>query len=73
MKAMGVVPGVSDLIYLQPKDEGNLYIEMKTENGVQSKEQKEFEQLVTRLGYQYIICRSFDQFRTIFGNLTPPV
>lgn len=73
MKAMGVVPGVSDLIYLRPKDEGNLYIEMKTETGVQSKEQKEFEQLVTRLGYQYIICRSFDQFQSVFGNLTPPV
>lgn len=71
MKAMGVVPGVSDLIYLTAS--GPVFIEMKTETGVQSLEQKEFQALVESFGYQYIICRSLEQFQSIFGNLNPPV
>lgn len=69
MKAMGVVPGVSDLIYLRPKEEGNLYIEMKTETGIQSEDQEAFQALVKSLGYQYIVCRSFEQFQSIFCHL----
>lgn len=60
-KAMGVVPGVSDMIYLRKLT----FIEMKTEDGKQSKEQKEFEILVTSLGYVYVICRSLEQFKKI--------
>lgn len=65
MKAMGVVPGVSDLIYLSTS--GPIFIEMKTETGVQSPDQKEFEKLVTSLGYKYIICRSLNEFIQIFS------
>lgn len=64
MKAMGVVPGVSDLIYLRYP--GPLFIEIKTETGTQSDEQKKFQQLVEGLGFQYIICRSFSQFKQLF-------
>ena|SRR6188768_3841472 len=61
MKAIGVVPGVSDLIYLR----GPVFIEMKTEVGTQSDDQKRFEAIATRLGYKYVICRTFEQFKKI--------
>ncbi len=67
MKAMGVVSGVSDLVYLQP--EGIVtFIEMKTETGYQRPDQKKFEALVTRLGFTYIICRTFEDFKQIVCN-----
>lgn len=64
MKAMGVVPGVSDLIWLSPL--GIIFIEMKTEKGMQSDDQKRFQIQVENLGHKYIICRSFSQFQNIF-------
>lgn len=67
MKAMGVVPGVSDLIWLS--DSGPVFIEMKTEVGVQSSEQKRFEAIVTSLGHSYVICRNFEQFQQVICNL----
>jgi hypothetical protein len=64
MKAMGVVPGVSDMCNLLP---GTVrWIEFKTETGVQSREQKEFQSLVTRLGMEYVIVRTFEQFKSLF-------
>lgn len=68
MKAMGVVPGVSDLIYLRPLIIGPLYIEMKSENGTQSDEQKRFERIVTEFGYTYVICRSLEHFIELVLN-----
>lgn len=71
MKAMGVVPGISDLIYLSSA--GPVFIEMKTEAGIQSPEQNKFQQIVEGLGYQYIICRSFEKFQEIInGNPAKP-
>jgi hypothetical protein len=61
MKAMGVVAGVSDLIYLRTM----IFIEMKTETGIQSKEQQRFQQIVESLGYVYVICRSLPHFQKI--------
>jgi len=63
MKAMGVIPGVSDFAYLIT---GSVrWIEMKTVDGVQSRDQKEFEQLVTGLGMEYHICRDLEHFKTL--------
>ena len=65
MKAMGVVPGVSDMIYLI----GPVFIEMKTEHGIQSDDQKRFERVVTSLGYKYVICRPpISNFQVLFQN-----
>ena len=66
-KAMGVTPGVSDLILLTPrKGYGALCIEMKTPSGSQSPDQTDWEKEVTAAGNKYSICRSFDDFeRTI--------
>ena len=62
-KAMGVVPGVSDLILLVSRHGyGSLCIEMKTPKGDQSPDQQEWEKDVTAAGNKYDLCRSFDEF-----------
>jgi hypothetical protein len=60
-KAMGVVSGVSDLIYLKPGGKPIL-IELKTYNGTQSTEQRKWELHVKSAGYQYLICKSLEEF-----------
>ena len=57
--------GVSDLIYLR----GPTFIEMKSESGGQSSEQRKFQIVVESLGYKYVICRSLEQFKNIILNL----
>ena len=64
-KAMGVVSGGSDMIYLKPGGIPVL-IEFKTETGVQSPTQKEWHSKVEAIGYEYVICRSFSHFQQIF-------
>ncbi len=64
MKAMGVVPGVSDMIYLK----GPVFIEMKTEDGKQSPDQKRFQKLTESLGFKYGIVRTFEQFIELILN-----
>jgi hypothetical protein len=66
LKSTGVVAGVSDLIVLLPNR--CLFIEVKTEIGRQSDKQKEFEQIVKNLGFDYQLVRSLDDFLT-FINL----
>lgn len=69
LKAEGVVPGVSDLILLMPSNgHGALLIEMKTERGRQTAEQKRWQELVERVGYQYAVCRSFDEFQKVINE-----
>jgi hypothetical protein len=62
-KAMGVIPGVSDLIYLKPGGKP-LFIELKTETGSQSGPQKDWQAAIEVAGYRYIICRSLAEFIT---------
>lgn len=62
-KAEGVLAGVSDLILLKPNSQySGLLIEMKTKKGVQSDSQKEWQARITQDGYQYVVCRSLDDF-----------
>lgn len=61
-KATGVVEGDSDLYFIDTK---NTYIELKVEKGVQSDAQKEFEALVKSFGHDYIIVRTFEEFKTL--------
>ncbi len=62
LKAMGLIKGVADFTYL--KSDGKiLYMELKAEQGRQSKEQKRFEQVVTDLGHEYAIIRNFEEFQ----------
>ena len=63
-KAMGVVPGVSDLILLVSRHGyGSLCIEMKTTSGYQSPAQIDWEKEVTAAGNKYALCRTFDDFQ----------
>jgi hypothetical protein len=63
--AEGVVPGVSDLIYLEPRGNyGALCIEMKTTltGSRQSDRQKEWQKAVEAVGIRYVICRTLEEF-----------
>ena len=60
LKAMGMVSGVSDMTLLY---KGRAYfLEFKIKTGKQSDKQKEWEQLITSHGFQYVIIRSIDEF-----------
>lgn len=60
MKGEGVLAGFSDLIVIA---QGNvLFIEVKTKDGKQSDLQIKFQSNVERLGFQYSICRSLEDF-----------
>lgn len=66
MKAEGVLAGVSDLLLLYPNNSYHgLCIEMKSEKGRQQDTQKLFQREVEAVGYKYIICRSFDDFKNM--------
>ena len=83
LKAEGVIAGVADLILLVPSnhttlDDGRtwyrpihaLCIEMKTEKGRQSPEQKAWQKKIEAHGYKYAVCRSLDDFiETVNGYL----
>lgn len=59
VKKSGIKKGVPDVFLSKPnKDYHGLYIEFKTIDGKQSKDQKIFQEQAERVGYQYFICRS---------------
>lgn len=59
MQREGILAGFSDLIIIAQRNV--LFLEMKTKKGCQSEKQKEFQHKVTQLGFEYVICRSFEQ------------
>ena len=59
MQREGVFAGFADLIIIAKQN--ILFLELKTPIGVLSKKQKEFQKKVNNLGFQYVVCRSFDQ------------
>jgi len=64
----GLLKGASDLIVILPNK--ILFVEVKTEKGVQSDMQKDFEKRVNTLGFDYYLVRNLDQFKTlIWQNL----
>ena len=66
MKATGTLAGVSDLIVLLPNK--CLFIEVKTDKGTQSDKQKEFENTVKSLGFEYYVVRSVNDFILIINT-----
>lgn len=63
LKDEGVVRGVSDLnLDIANRFYHGLRIETKTPKGVQSKEQKEFQEMVEAQNFRYVICRSLNDF-----------
>jgi hypothetical protein len=66
-KSLGLQKGRSDMVFYY---RGSAYFfEFKTETGVQSKEQKEWEAKVTKQGFQYFIIRSVAEFQTELNKL----
>ena len=64
MKNEGVVSGVSDLILLVGRKGFNsLCIEMKNKTS-QTLNQKVWQLEAERNGNKYVVCKSFDEFRT---------
>lgn len=44
-------------------------IELKTEDGYQSKEQKEWQYQIEKSGFQYYVIRSLEEFQTLICKL----
>jgi hypothetical protein len=65
LKATGLKAGVSDLIVVMNKI---IFVEVKTEIGTQSKKQKDFEKIVTNLGYEYWIVKSLKEFQSCISK-----
>lgn len=66
-KATGLRAGVADTTVILPN--GRLiYVEFKNEKGRQSEKQKEFEKIVSDLGFKYYIVRSLEEFKEVINN-----
>ena len=65
--ATGLKSGASDLIVLFPNRV--IFCEVKTPTGVQSEKQKEFQEQVTKLGFEYILVRSLLDFQNKINGL----
>ena len=59
--ATGLKSGASDLIVLFPNRA--IFCEVKTPTGVQSEAQKDFQEQVEKLGFEYILVRSLLDFQ----------
>jgi len=66
-KKEGMKKGVSDLIILLPMGRC-IFIEVKSRTGVQTKEQKEFQNTVQKLGFEYKIWRTVDDVVLFLKN-----
>lgn len=64
LKATGILSGVSDLIVILPNGK-LLFVEVKIDKGIQSEAQKDFENRVNALGYEYHLVRSLDEFKDL--------
>lgn len=66
-KALGVVQGVADLILIL--DRAVWFLEMKKPGGVQTPEQKDFQQKVQARGHTYLVIQTFEQFKSLICEL----
>lgn len=62
LKNTGVRAGVADIVVVF-KTGLTVFFEVKTETGVQSESQKQFENTVKKLGFDYYIVRNLEQFQ----------
>lgn len=64
-KRMGTRAGFPDLILLLPRGTRPfLCIEFKSGKGRQTAYQQAYQQAVESVGAEYVVCRSFDAFKT---------
>jgi hypothetical protein len=67
MKATGLLAGASDLIVITPNGK-LIFVELKTDTGKQSDKQIDFENRVKKLGFEYHLIRSIDEFKIIING-----
>jgi hypothetical protein len=70
LKALGMVAGVSDMIYLRD-NLPPLCLEFKTSIGTQQPEQKEWQRVAESTGATYLLIRSMEDFCAALG-IAPP-
>jgi len=58
-------PGISDIIIWFPYAQACIFCEVKSETGKLSDKQKEFAEVIGKLGYEYIVVRSVDDINKI--------
>lgn len=63
LKGMGLRRGLADfyIAWYTINGQQTLWIELKSKDGRQSDEQKQFQTCVENIGHSYIICRSIDE------------
>jgi hypothetical protein len=62
-KSVKIEKGCSDLIVCIFGS--TIYVELKDYRGTQKPDQIKFQLKIEKLGHEYFICRSLDQFKTI--------
>ena len=68
-KKMGTKSGFADLFLMIPKNKfAGMFIELKSPKGKQTDNQKEFEANAKSAGYEYCVCRSFEEFQETINN-----
>lgn len=63
LKEEGALAGVADLVLVGMGKV--VFVEMKTPKGTQQETQKEFQRKVEKLGHEYHICRSIEDFMQV--------
>jgi hypothetical protein len=64
------INGVSDIIVMI-KNGPVLFIEIKTREGFQSRDQKYFQKICEEMGHRYHLARSLDDIRKIINQYNP--
>lgn len=67
LKKTGTLAGVSDLIIMAPNR--IIFLELKTEKGIQSEVQKNFQNKVEALGFEYLLIRNLKQYEDFMQAL----
>jgi type IV secretory pathway VirB9-like protein len=67
IKKMGGKRGIADLILIY--DKRTIYLEIKTEKGKQSKEQKEFQEICKKNNQPYFVVRNVDEVAKIVNKI----
>jgi hypothetical protein len=62
-KAMGLIKGSADFVFVWP--DGGGWIELKTETGSLTKEQREFRDWVVASGANHAVCRSVGEVEAV--------
>lgn len=65
-KALGLIKGRSDMVYY--KKGKAIMLEFKTTTGIQSKDQKQWQENIVNQGFEYHIIRNFEEFEKIINN-----